>query len=106
MNYLSGNTYTYVDTSVSIGQAYYYSLTSFDTGKPSWSGVQTINNIPPLETSIFANRTQVPFIATIQQKPIWMKFLLSQILLLLVKDSLNREKEIIFDLLICRIPVQ
>ena len=69
MNFLQGNTYTYIDTSVSIGQGYYYALTSFDTGKPSWTGVQTINNIPPLESSIFANRTQVPFIATIPAKP-------------------------------------
>ncbi len=69
LNYLKGNTYIYVDTSVSIGQGYYYALTSFDTGKTSWTGVQTINNIPPLETSIFANRTQVPFIATIPAKP-------------------------------------
>lgn len=69
MNFLQGNTYTYIDNSVSIGQGYYYALTSFDTGKPSWTGVQTINNIPPLESSIFANRTQVPFIATIPAKP-------------------------------------
>lgn len=68
LNYLSGNTYSYVDSSVSIGQGYYYALTSFDTGKLSWTGVQTFNNIPPLETSIFANRTQVPFIATIPAK--------------------------------------
>lgn len=68
LNYLFGNTYTYIDTTVSIGQGYYYSLTTFDTGKPSWTGNQTILNIPPLETSIFANRTQLPFIATIKAK--------------------------------------
>ncbi len=67
-NHLNGNTYTYVDSAVSIGQGYYYALTSFDTGKPSWTGNQTLLNIPPLETSIFANRTQVPFIATIPAK--------------------------------------
>lgn len=64
-NYLSGFEYTYVDTNVVIGQGYYYSLTSFDTGKPSWTGVQSLTNVPSLESSIFANRTQTPFIATI-----------------------------------------
>ncbi len=63
--YLSGFEYTYIDSNVVIGQGYYYSLTSFDTGKPSWTGVQTITNVPSLESSIFANRTQTPFIATI-----------------------------------------
>jgi hypothetical protein len=69
LNYLNGNLYTFIDSTVSIGQGYYYALTSFDSGKPSWTGVQTINNIPKLETSIFANRTQLPFVATIPAKP-------------------------------------
>jgi hypothetical protein len=67
-NYLNGFEYTYIDSAVSIGQGYYYALTSFDNGRTSWTGVQTITNVPPLETSIFANRKQTPFIATIAPK--------------------------------------
>lgn len=67
-NYLDGFEYTYIDSAVSIGQGYYYALTSFDNGRASWTGVQTITNVPPLETSIFANRKQTPFIATIAPK--------------------------------------
>lgn len=63
--YLKGNTYTYVDSSVDIGKGYYYALTAFNSGKASWTGVQTIKNVPPMETSIFANRTTTPFVATI-----------------------------------------
>ena len=66
--YLNGLEYTYVDSVVTIGQGYYYALTSFDNGRISWTGVQTITNVPPLETSIFANRKQTPFIATIAPK--------------------------------------
>ncbi|MEP0862193.1 MAG: hypothetical protein HRF52_12230 [Ignavibacterium sp.] len=54
INYLEGNTYTYVDSLVTIGQRYYYALTSFDT--------------QGLETSIFANRLQIPFTATLPPK--------------------------------------
>lgn len=68
INYLDGFEYTYIDSAVSIGQGYYYALTSFDNGRASWTGVQTITNVPPLETSIFANRKQTPFIATIAPK--------------------------------------
>jgi hypothetical protein len=68
VNYLKNEKYVYSDLSVTIGQSYYYALTSFDTGKPSWTGVQTINNIPPLETSIFANRLSLPFITTLPAK--------------------------------------
>ena len=68
VNYLKNEKYVYSDLSVTIGQSYYYALTSFDTGKPSWTGVQTINNIPPLETSIFANRLSLPFTTTLPAK--------------------------------------
>lgn len=53
-NYLNGSEYKYIDSLVSIGQRYYYSLTAFDT--------------QGLETSIFANRTQIPFTATLPPK--------------------------------------
>ena len=68
VNYLKNEKYVYSDLSVTIGQSYYYALTSFDNGKPSWTGVQTINNIPPLETSIFANRLSLPFTTTLPAK--------------------------------------
>ncbi len=66
--YLNGLEYLYVDSVVSIGQGYYYALTAFDNGRASWTGVQTVTNVPPMETSIFANRKQTPFIATIAPK--------------------------------------
>ncbi len=53
-NYLDGFTYKYVDSTVTIGQRYYYALTAFDTDG--------------LETSIFANRLQIPFTATLPPK--------------------------------------
>jgi len=53
-DYLSGGVYTYKDNSVDIGQSYYYALTSFDDSN--------------LETSIFANRLKIPFVATLPPK--------------------------------------
>ncbi len=67
-DYFDGIEYKYTDSQVDIGQGYYYALTAFDSGKESWTGVQTINNIDPLESSIFANRLQTPFIATLPPK--------------------------------------
>ena len=52
--FLTGTNYKYVDSNVTIGQRYYYSLTAFDNSN--------------LETSIFANRTQIPFTATLAPK--------------------------------------
>lgn len=63
--YLKGNEYVYVDSTVEIGKGYYYALTTYSYPRSKWSSVQTVNNVPSLESSIFANRTQVPFIATI-----------------------------------------
>jgi len=63
--YLGGGHYTYVDSSVDIGKGYYYALTAFNTGRSTWKGVQTVTNVPPMETSIFANRTSMPFVATL-----------------------------------------
>lgn len=60
-----GINYVYGDFNVDIGKAYYYSLTSFDTGRDTWTGVQTLNRVDPLETSIFANRKNTPFVATL-----------------------------------------
>ncbi len=54
INFLENFTYKYSDENVDIGKGYYYSLTSFDDDG--------------LETSIFANRLQTPFIATLAPK--------------------------------------
>lgn len=53
-NFLNGSVYTYNDSLVTIGQRYYYALTAFDN--------------QGLETSIFANRLQIPFTATLPPK--------------------------------------
>ncbi len=63
--YYAGTRYTYVDSAVSIGKGYYYALTAYSAPRASWTGVQTVTNVQPLETSIFANRTPTPFIATL-----------------------------------------
>ncbi len=64
--------YTYIDSLVAIGTGYYYALTVIDTGRASWPinpaarfPETNSNRVVPMESSIFANRTQRPFIATI-----------------------------------------
>jgi len=64
-SYLSGAQYTYVDSSVDIGKGYYYALTSFSNPRSTWTGVQTVTNVPSMETSVFANRTTTAFVATL-----------------------------------------
>lgn len=71
--YLSGTKYTYIDSTVQIGTGYYYSITAYDTGKTSWAinpaqrFPETGNTVrvPAMESSIFANRTVTPFLATL-----------------------------------------
>ena len=63
--YFGNGKYTYADSSVDIGKGYYYALTAFNSGRSTWRGVQTVNNVPPMETSVFANRTSLPFVATL-----------------------------------------
>jgi hypothetical protein len=63
--YLANGAYSYVDSSVDIGKGYYYALTAFNRGRSSWRGVQTVNNVPAMESSVFANRTSMPFVATL-----------------------------------------
>jgi hypothetical protein len=62
---LSGNLYTFKDSTVDIGKGYYYAITAINSPKAAWTGVQTVTNVPSMETSIFANRTVTPFVATI-----------------------------------------
>ncbi len=70
--YLSGNTYTYVDSAVEVGSSYYYALTAYDKGRDNWivnpSAKFTETNsvkVPSLESSIFANRSATSFTATL-----------------------------------------
>ncbi|MBN2572044.1 MAG: hypothetical protein JXA68_07950 [Ignavibacteriales bacterium] len=66
LDYLEGATYIFVDSTVDVGKSYYYALTAYDAGKASWVGsFQTITNVPPMESSIFANRLEIPFVATL-----------------------------------------
>ncbi|MDP4117435.1 MAG: hypothetical protein Q8903_14970, partial [Bacteroidota bacterium] len=66
------NLYTYVDSSVEIGTSYYYALTAYDNGRDFWSRNPSAKfketgstKVPPLESSIFANRKTYPFVATL-----------------------------------------
>ncbi len=57
--------YVFIDTLVALGYAYYYSVTSYDNGHSSWA-VDPTYVVPPLESSIFANRMETPFYTTLQ----------------------------------------
>ncbi len=70
-NYYFGSTYTFVDSTVDIGTSYYYALTAYDTGRAAWPVDPTAKfketgttKVPPLESSIFANRSASTFVAT------------------------------------------
>ncbi|HEX2963153.1 MAG TPA: hypothetical protein VHO43_15245 [Ignavibacteriales bacterium] len=70
--YYSAGNYTFVDSTVEIGTRYYYALTAFDSGRTSWNinpaaiypGTHS-SQVPPLESSIYANRSLYPFVATL-----------------------------------------
>lgn len=62
--YFDGEQYTYVDTQVPLGYGFYYSITSFDQGHASWA-VDAQVAVPPLESSVFANRTKTAFYTTL-----------------------------------------
>lgn len=69
-----GGGYAITDTTVRIGGAYYYALTAYDTGHATWPVDPAArfpetgsNRVPVLESSLFANRTQRPFLTTIPQ---------------------------------------
>jgi hypothetical protein len=64
--------YTFVDSAGDVGTNYYYALTAYDTGKAFWTPnpSQVFDEtgsikVPPLESSIFANRTITPFKMTL-----------------------------------------
>ena len=56
--------YTFIDEGVPLGYGFYYSVTAYDTGHPAWA-VDAGVAVPPLESSIFANRTTTPFYTTL-----------------------------------------
>ncbi len=74
LNYYSSESskYNYVDSSVTVGASYYYALTASDTGRAFWNinpaqvfPETRTTKVPPLESSIFANRMTTPFTATL-----------------------------------------
>jgi hypothetical protein len=68
--------YTVLDSTASVGTPYYYAITAFDSGRAAWNIDPAVNipetkskRVPPLESSIFANRMQTrPFITTFAPK--------------------------------------
>jgi len=63
-------TYTFADTTVSVGFRYYYAITSYDTGHDTWPPDPRAtfpetrsNRVPSLESSKFPNHTTTPFLA-------------------------------------------
>jgi hypothetical protein len=68
----STHQYNFIDSTVSMGFSYYYAITAYDSGHSAWPVDLAYkfketgsNKVPPLESSIFANRTVTPFTATI-----------------------------------------
>ncbi|MDZ7384863.1 MAG: hypothetical protein ONB07_01965 [candidate division KSB1 bacterium] len=57
--------YIYLDEDVALGYAFYYSVTCYDHGWPAWA-VDPSYEVPPLESSIFANRMREPFYTTLR----------------------------------------
>lgn len=50
-------TYTFVDRNVALGFGYHYAVTAYDLGHASWA-VNPSVAVPPLESSLYANRRQ------------------------------------------------
>jgi hypothetical protein len=74
----SAQKYSFIDSTGDIGTNYYYALTAYDTGKTSWPispgtifqpGGTASRRVPPLESSISANRMTRPFRMTIAPSP-------------------------------------
>lgn len=67
----SDGKYHFIDSTADVGVAYFYALTAYDTGKASWQVNPSAvfketgsNKVPPLESSIFANKKVIPFTTT------------------------------------------
>ncbi|MBN2780644.1 MAG: hypothetical protein JXR21_01625, partial [Candidatus Marinimicrobia bacterium] len=55
------------DFFVAMGYGYYYAVTSYDEGHAAWIRDPSVT-VPPLESSLYANRTPQPFFTT--QRPV------------------------------------
>jgi hypothetical protein len=60
--------YEYKDFRVALGYGYYYSVTSYDSGHDAWA-VNPAVSVPPLESSIYANRAKTRFYTTLKPMP-------------------------------------
>ncbi len=56
--------YTFVDETVPLGYGFYYSVTAYDRGHEQWA-IDPAVSVPPLESSIFANRSRSAFYTTL-----------------------------------------
>lgn len=56
--------YSFIDRKVALGYGYYYSVTAYDNGHASWT-VDPSVVVPPLESSIFANRLKAVYKTTL-----------------------------------------
>lgn len=63
--------YIFIDSAADVGASYYYALTAYDTGKAAWPVNPAAvfketgtNRVPPLESSIYANKKVIPFTTT------------------------------------------
>ena len=59
------NQYEVDDFLVAMGYGYYYSVTAYDQGDPSWS-VDPLVSVPSLESSLYANRSKKAFFSTLR----------------------------------------
>ncbi len=57
--------YKFLDKKVALGYGYYYSITSYDQGHDQWAEDPGVS-VPPLESSVFANRSTTPFYTTLR----------------------------------------
>ncbi len=56
--------YVYIDREVPLGHGFYYSVTAYDNGHASWA-IDSDVEVPPLESSIFANRSKTVYYTTL-----------------------------------------
>ncbi len=61
----ASGTYRFIDNDVALGYSYYYAVTSYDNGHGSWAVDPTVE-VPPLESSLFANKTSFPVRSTLR----------------------------------------
>lgn len=64
------------DFRVAMGYGYYYAVTAYDSGHSSWAADPAVS-VPPLEGSLYANRSASPFFST--QRPVSAESGLSEV---------------------------